>query len=92
MKPSPAISNRDSPWYATAVASRIVNAAESVAEQPELGRVVPELGQASIRERFVDSYRVIYRVEDRRILIVTVIHGSRLLQQFADRMQDEPEI
>lgn len=53
---------RDSPWYATAIASRIVNAAESVPEQPGLGRVVPELGQGSIRERFVYSYRVIFIV------------------------------
>jgi plasmid stabilization system protein ParE len=44
-----------------------------------MGRVVPEIGQKNIRERFVYSYRVIYRIELEQILVVAVIHGSRLL-------------
>jgi plasmid stabilization system protein ParE len=44
-----------------------------------MGRVVPEIGQKNIRERFVYSYRVIYRIELELILVVAVIHGSRLL-------------
>jgi toxin ParE1/3/4 len=78
---------RDSPWYAQAVASRIVATAETIPEHPELGRVVPEMGEPDIRERFVYSYRVIYRIEKRRILIAAVIHGSRLLQRFAHRVK-----
>jgi plasmid stabilization system protein ParE len=77
---------RDSAWYATAVVSRIVETAESVTEFPELGRVVPEIGTSSIRERFVHNYRVIYLIEEHRILIAAVIHGSRLLEPFAHRI------
>lgn len=69
---------RDSLWYARAVAAKIVETAETIPEFPELGRVVPEVGDASVRERFVYSYRVIYRVDPERILVVAVIHGSRL--------------
>lgn len=80
---------RDSPWYAQTVAARIVATAESIPEQPGLGRMVPEVGREEIRERFVYSYRLIYRVESQRILVVAVIHGSRLLQPFTGRMQGE---
>ncbi len=44
-----------------------------------MGRVVPEIGEKNIRERFVYSYRVIYRIELEPILVVAVIHGSRVL-------------
>ena len=71
---------RDSPWYASAVVSRIINAAESIPEQPEMGRIVPEIDRPDVRERFAYSYRLIYRVGKRRILVVAVIHGNRLLQ------------
>ena len=79
---------RDSQWYAKAVASRIVETAETIPEFPEMGRVVPEIGDTSIRERFVYSYRIIYRVEPERILVAAVIHGSRLLQPFIERIED----
>lgn len=78
---------RDSLWYAKAVASRIVEAAETIPEFPEMGRVVPEIGEPSIRERFVYSYRVIYRVEPERVLVAAVIHGSRLLAPFIQRIE-----
>lgn len=76
---------RDSIWYARAVASRIVEAAESIPLFPMLGRIVPEVRDPAIRERLVYSYRVIYRIETNRILVVAVIHGSRLLQSLPVR-------
>ncbi|MCX7106222.1 MAG: type II toxin-antitoxin system RelE/ParE family toxin [Methylococcales bacterium] len=57
----------------------MVGLAETIILNPEMGRVVPEIGQKNIRERFVYSYRVIYRIELEQILVVAVIHGSRLL-------------
>lgn len=78
---------RDSVWYAKAVASKIVETAEAIPEYPELGRIVPEIGDAAIRERFVYSYRIIYRVEAQRVLVAAVIHGSRLLQSFIQRIE-----
>ena len=78
---------RDSAWYAKAVASKIVETAEAIPEFPELGRIVPEFGDPAIRERFAYGYRIIYRLEPERILVVAVIHGSRLLQPFAQRIE-----
>jgi len=78
---------RDSSWYAKAVASKIVETAETIPRHPELGRIVPEIGDASIRERFVYSYRIIYRLDAERVLIAAVIHGSRLMQPFIQRIE-----
>lgn len=44
---------RDSPWYATTVISRIVETAEDIPNSPLIGREVPELGDSSIRERLI---------------------------------------
>lgn len=42
-----------------------------------MGRRVPELDDENVRERLVYSYRVVYKIESGRILIVAVIHGKR---------------
>ena len=34
---------RDSPWYAKAVATKIVETAEAIPEYPEMGRIVSEI-------------------------------------------------
>ena len=77
--------SRDSEFYARAVVSKILELARRLPEFPEAGRAVPELGDENIRERFVYSYRLIYRVERQRILIVAVIHGRRLLKEIVER-------
>ena len=78
---------RDSPWYARAVASKLVETAETIPQYPELGRVVPEIGDPAIRERFVHRYRVIYRIEQTRILMAAVIHGRQDFGPFVARIQ-----
>ena len=78
---------RDSVWYARAVATKIVETAGTIPNFPESGRIVPEIGNPSIRERFVYSYRIIYRIEKEQILIAAVIHGSRLLQPVLQRVE-----
>lgn len=77
---------RDSPWYAQVVVAKIATVAEAISDFPDIGRMVPEIGNASIRERFVYSYRLIYRVEKDEILLAAVIHGSRLLGPFAQKI------
>ncbi len=79
---------RDSEYYAQAVVTELLSVAKSVGEFPMIGRIVPEIGDENIRERFVYSYRLVYRVESARILIVAVIHGKRLLENIAERFED----
>jgi plasmid stabilization system protein ParE len=76
---------RDSAFYARAVVSRIVEVSAGLGQFPNLGRLVPEFDDPTLRERFVHSDRPIYRVEQSRMLIVAVIHGGRLLGPMSDR-------
>jgi addiction module RelE/StbE family toxin len=69
---------RDSPRYAAAVVEKILDAASQLSNFPFAGRVVPEFDDEMIREKFVYSYRLIYRVHDEQVTIIAVIHGKRL--------------
>lgn len=77
---------QDSDFYARAVVQRLLDVAESVADQPQMGRRVPEFDLDSVRERIVYSYRVVYRLSEFLIEIVAVIHGSRLIRPVAARL------
>ena len=69
----------DSPHYASLFAMDGLAAVERLAALPCLGRIVPELNDARIREIPLGSYRIVYRVNDDLIEILTVHHGARLL-------------
>ena len=71
--------SRDSTAYASAVVAKIIRATRTLKRFPFAGRVVPEFKIENIRERFVYSYRVIYRVEPSTVTVVAVIHGKRQL-------------
>lgn len=79
---------RDSDQYARAVVTKTLSTSRSTAEFPLIGRIVPETGDQNIRERFIYSYRLIYRIEPEKILIVAVIHGKRLLESIAGRFEE----
>ncbi len=69
---------RDSEHYATRFITKIIEAAERLEELPRLGRRAPEAPDApEVREILYRNYRILYRVESERILILGVIHGSR---------------
>jgi len=71
---------KDSPVYAQSVVSKFFEKAEILKEFTNLGRVVPELNDRSIREIFVYSYRLIYKIDSNTILFVAVVHGKRVLE------------
>jgi len=71
---------KDSPTYAKSVVSKIFENAELLQDFSEMGRTVPELNDSTIREIFVYSYRVIYKLYENKILFIAVIHGKRLLR------------
>ena len=68
---------RDTSQIAATFAERVVTATEGRRCTPAWG--VPELGVEEIREILVGSYRVIYRVREEEVQILTVHHGARLL-------------
>lgn len=54
--------SRDSPVHAQRVVEEILAIGGILADQPKMGRLVPELGDDTVRERFLYSYRIIYEI------------------------------
>jgi plasmid stabilization system protein ParE len=69
----------DSPERAVDLGQFLVSSTKRLADFPEMGRVVPEFGDSSLREIVVRSYRVIYRVNhgDCRVDVARFWHGAR---------------
>ncbi len=80
--------SRDSPFYAVAVAEQIVLAVERLASFPRSGRIVPEANDPRIREIIIQSYRVVYRVKQRKVQILAVIHSARDLARMTPKPWD----
>ncbi len=67
----------DSRQTALQVLERALEAAAGLATLPERRRIVPELADPTIREVFVYRYRLLYRIESERVVVVAFLHGAR---------------
>jgi toxin ParE1/3/4 len=59
------------------VVQQIVERSETLDAFPEVGRIVPEIGDSEIREVFVYSYRLVYQVTSVGVDILALIHSKR---------------
>ena len=71
--------SQDSPHYARLFVIDVLEAVERLSNFPKLGRIVPEMDDPVIREIILGNYRIIYRAKGDSPEILTVYHGSRLL-------------
>mgnify|MGYP001175426574 FL=1 len=73
----------DSKFYAQKVADEIIEKSNTLKLFPEIGRVVPEVGDPHIREVIVYSYRLVYEVSGKNIEVLALIHAKRnFMSQF----------
>ena len=52
---------------------------EQLKSFPESGRIVPETNHQKIRELIYGNYRIIYRIEQKQLSVLTVRHGKQIL-------------
>ncbi|TKJ23248.1 MAG: plasmid stabilization protein [Promethearchaeota archaeon Loki_b32] len=71
---------RDSKSYANLFVNKLYDAVQKLKEFPNIGRIVPEVNIASVREIIFQNYRIIYRNMNDYVEIITIFHGSRLLR------------
>lgn len=76
---------RDSAFYAAAFVQEIIDESRSLDELSQRGRIVPESGNPNIRELFVREYRLIYNIEENRVVILGLVHGKRDLRRLWKR-------
>lgn len=70
----------DSEKFAKIQVQRFFKEVEILEKFPETGRVVPEIGDDTIRELILGNYRIIYQlISEESIAIITVHHSKRLL-------------
>lgn len=69
----------DNPTAAETLGFRLISKVDLLANFPELGRVVPEANDESIREIILRPYRIIYQVLPAQpaVAIVRIWHGAR---------------
>jgi toxin ParE1/3/4 len=72
------------------VLTRALKVAESLSTLAERGRIVPEVGDPTVRELFVYDYRLLYRVREDRVVIRAFLHGARDFSQW--RREQAPEL
>lgn len=79
---------KDNPGAAERWVNELFDSVEHLADFPQSGGVVPEVGVRRIRELIFGAYRVIYSVRD-KVEILTVRRGSQRLD--VSEVDDEQE-
>ncbi|MBN2410148.1 type II toxin-antitoxin system RelE/ParE family toxin [candidate division KSB1 bacterium] len=68
----------NNPARAETFVNNLVEHGELIAQNPWIGRIVPELANPDIREIIVKKYRLVYKIEKEKIVILTVFEGHKL--------------
>jgi plasmid stabilization system protein ParE len=69
----------DNPSFAERWVENVFQKIEELKVFPERGRFVPELNNNTVRELIYGNYRIIYRLEGKRLSVLTVRHGKQML-------------
>ena len=70
---------QDKPSAAAKWIDEIFSRVEQLEKSPEYGRIVPEIDNDHFREIIYGNYRIIYRIENKEISILSVRHGGQIL-------------
>jgi toxin ParE1/3/4 len=76
----------DSPKHADKFIIKLMDAVDRLATFPEIGRRMPDIRDASVREFTVAPYRVIYQLRKDTVSVAAVVHSSRDL----DALNEKP--
>lgn len=73
----------DRPTAAVRWLDRVLAAVATLAEHPDRGRAIPEVGRSELRELIVRPYRVMYRRDPKQVFILSIRHGRRMFDEHA---------
>lgn len=69
----------DSPLNAQRWVESVLEKISKLLELPKIGRKVPEINSESVRELIFGNYRIIYKITQENIELVTVRHFKQIL-------------
>ena len=73
--------SRDNPQVAIEFTDKLISISETIPDNPEKGRIVPELSIEQIREILFKGYRIVYYRKETSIEILTVFEGHQLFKK-----------
>jgi len=71
--------SQNSPQRAVRFINYLMQRGEGLSKNPLIGRIVPEISNPNIREIIAKKYRIIYKIQENKIEILTVFEGHKLL-------------
>ncbi len=73
--------SKDSTIYADKFIEKLLLRIEQLETHENLGRIVPEFENETIRELIEGNYRIIYKLANSQVFIVRLHHAARLLRE-----------
>ena len=73
--------SKDNPEVAIKFIDKLIRIAETLVDNPQKGRMVPELIIENIRELLYKNYRIVYLIKKSSIEILTVFESHQLLKE-----------
>ncbi|HEX5151711.1 MAG TPA: type II toxin-antitoxin system RelE/ParE family toxin [Parafilimonas sp.] len=70
--------SKDSEFYAKQFVKKLINATLKLKSFPEIGKTIRELPQSNYREILFRKYRIIYKIDDDKVYVITVHHSAQL--------------
>ena len=67
----------DDPAMAVAFVDRLIRRTDILADQPQAGRVVPEVPGRELRELIDGNYRMVYRINGSAVEMLTVFEAHK---------------
>jgi addiction module RelE/StbE family toxin len=72
--------SEDSSTRAKKFTNQIIQKAESLKKYPQKGRIVPEFSIPELRELIYKNYRIVYKIKQESLEILTVFDSHRLIR------------
>ena len=70
---------QDSIYYSIKTVNDIVNLVNYLEYSPYMGRKIPEFNEENKRELIYKSYRIMYKIESKKVFIRRIWHSARNL-------------
>ena len=71
--------SKDSQHSANIFITELLDSIKNILSFPYKGRIVPEYMNKNLRELIYKNYRIVYRIKNEIIEIVTIFHGAKTL-------------
>jgi plasmid stabilization system protein ParE len=73
--------SKDNPIIAIEFVDKLISVAETLIDNPDKGRIVPELSLENIRELIYKNYRIVNLIKKNSVDIFTIFEGHQLLKK-----------